>query len=88
MINAEHISTADLGIYEIVILSNFVLSIDIYVKVLTRMARHSTRGVLHSFLTEEDAPLTGSLIEILEQCGQAVPEGLRTLHIRSSMLES
>ncbi|KAF2286598.1 hypothetical protein GH714_022026 [Hevea brasiliensis] len=88
MINAEQISTADLGIYEIVILTNIVLSIDTYVQILTRMARHTTHGVLHSFLTEEDALLAGSLVEILEQCGQAVPEALRTLHIRSSMLES
>ncbi|XP_015581917.1 ATP-dependent RNA helicase DBP3 [Ricinus communis] len=87
VINAEHISTADLGVYEIIILPNFVLSIDNYIQILTRMARHTTHGILHSFMTEEDALLAGPLIEILEQCGQAVPETLRTLHLRSSMSE-
>ncbi|KAJ6432976.1 hypothetical protein OIU84_020082 [Salix udensis] len=81
VINLEHISTTDLAFYETVILPNFVPSIDNYVQVLTRMARHSINGNFHSFLTKEDAPIARSLMGILEQCGQAVPETLRNLHL-------
>jgi len=87
MINIEQISTADLEEYEIVIIPSFVLPIDSYVHVLTRMARHTINGVLHSFLTEENAALAGPLTEILEQCGQAVPEALRKLCLTASMWE-
>jgi hypothetical protein len=52
------------------------------------MARHTINGVSHSFLTTEDAPIAGPRIKILEQCGQAVPDALRNLHLTSSMLES
>ncbi|KDP45031.1 hypothetical protein JCGZ_01531 [Jatropha curcas] len=79
VINTQDIDTSDLGVYEIVILPNFVLSIDNYIQILTRMARYTIHGILHSLLTEEDAMLAGPLIEILEQCGQPVPEALRTL---------
>uniref|UniRef100_A0A6N2MCA6 Uncharacterized protein n=1 Tax=Salix viminalis TaxID=40686 RepID=A0A6N2MCA6_SALVM len=81
VINLEHISTTDLAFYETVILPNFVPSIDNYVQVLTRMARHSINGNFHSFLTKEDVPIARSLWGILEQCGQAVPETLRNLHL-------
>ena len=81
VINVEHISTTNLAFYETVILPNFVPSIDNYVQVLTRMARHSINGNFHSFLTKEDAPIARPLMGILEQCGQAVPEALRNLHL-------
>ncbi|XP_065871843.1 pre-mRNA-processing ATP-dependent RNA helicase prp5 [Euphorbia lathyris] len=80
VIKAENISSTDLGIYETVILLDFTISIDNYVQILTRMARHTIHGVLYSFLTEEDAAVAGSVIKILEECGQAVPEALRCLH--------
>uniref|UniRef100_A0A2K1ZAM0 Uncharacterized protein n=1 Tax=Populus trichocarpa TaxID=3694 RepID=A0A2K1ZAM0_POPTR len=80
--------TTDLAFYETVIFPNFVQSIDNYVQTLTRMARHTINGVSHSFLTTEDAPIAGPRIKILEQCGQAVPDALRNLHLTSSMLES
>ncbi|GAV58408.1 DEAD domain-containing protein [Cephalotus follicularis] len=83
MIDTENISSADLGEYELVIIPDFVLSIKNYVQIVTRMARHTVNGVLHSFLAKDDAPHAGPLIEILEQCGQAVPEALRNLsHVR------
>ncbi|XP_050212218.1 ATP-dependent RNA helicase DBP3 [Mercurialis annua] len=87
VINEEHISTADLSVFEIVILADFVHSTESYVQILTKMARNTVHGVLHSFITEEDALLAEPLIEILEQCEQEVPEALRTLHDRSSMSE-
>ena len=80
--------TSDLAFYETVIFPSFVQSIDNYVQILARMARHTINGVSHSFLTTEDAPIAGPLNKILEQCGQAVPDALRNLHLTSSMLES
>jgi hypothetical protein len=79
IIDVDQISTANLEEYEIVIIPSFVLPIDSYVHVLTRMARHTINGMLHSFVTKENSALAGPLIEILEQCGQAVPEALRHL---------
>ncbi|CAK7325322.1 unnamed protein product [Dovyalis caffra] len=81
VIDVEHISTTNLAFYETVILPNFIPSIDNYVQILTRMARHSINGNLHSFFTKEDAVIAGPLVGILEQCGQAVPEALRSLHL-------
>ncbi|KAK8662233.1 hypothetical protein V6N13_091820 [Hibiscus sabdariffa] len=79
IIDTEHISSTDLGEYGVVIVPDFVQSVDDYVQILTRMARHTVNGVLHSFLTKDDARHAESLIGILEQCGQAVPEELRNL---------
>lgn len=88
VINVERISTTNLAFYETVILPNFVPSIDNYVQILTRMARHSIKGNFHSFLTKEDALIARPLMGILKQCGQAVPEALRNLHLTSSVPES
>ena len=79
IIDVDQISTANLEEYEIVIIPSFVFPIDSYVHVLTRMARHTINGMLHSFVTKENSALAGPLIEILQQCGQAVPEALRHL---------
>ncbi|XVE99126.1 hypothetical protein REPUB_Repub03eG0170400 [Reevesia pubescens] len=79
IIDTEHISSTDLGEYNVVVIPDFVISIDDYVQILVRMARHTVNGVLHSFLTKDDAQHAGPLIEILEQCGQAVPKELKTL---------
>lgn len=83
----EHLSTADIGKYDIVILPSFVPSIERYTHILTRMARHSVNGVLHSFLTKADTKLVGPLLKILDQCGQEVPEALRDLHATPNMME-
>ncbi|KAK8671565.1 hypothetical protein V6N13_038158 [Hibiscus sabdariffa] len=79
IIDTKHVSSTDLGEYGVVIVPDFVQSVDDYVQILTRMARHTVNGVLHSFLTKDDARHAESLIGILEQCGQAVPEELRNL---------
>ncbi|KAF6150377.1 hypothetical protein GIB67_034076 [Kingdonia uniflora] len=68
---------ADMGEFDVIMIFDFPSSIDSYVKILTRMARRTVYGVLHSFFSEENAQLAGSLIEVLEQCGQTVPEKLR-----------
>ncbi|KAJ4971095.1 hypothetical protein NE237_004194 [Protea cynaroides] len=73
----EHLWGTEIGEFEVVIVIDFLSSMDDYVKVLTRMARHTVNGVLHSFFSREDAPLAKPLIEILERCGQTVPNALR-----------
>ena len=57
IIDVDQISTANLEEYEIVIIPSFVLPIDSYVHVLTRMARHTINGMLHSFVTKENSAL-------------------------------
>ena len=79
MIDIDQIGATDFSEYECVVLPDLILSIDSYVQILTRMARYSVNGVLHSFFTREDAKLAAPLIKILEQCGQAVPEALRKM---------
>lgn len=88
MIGLEHISTVDIGTYDVVVLPSFVPSMDTYVHILTKMARQSVNGVLHGFLTKGDTELAGPLISILEQCGQEVPQTLQDMHHHTSnMLE-
>lgn len=87
MINMEQIKTTDLEEYDLVIIPNFLLPIDSYVHVLTRMARHTINGALYSFLTKANAAIAEPLTDILEQCGQAVPEALRDLCLTSSTRE-
>ncbi|KAK2400472.1 pre-mRNA-processing ATP-dependent RNA helicase prp5 [Trifolium repens] len=87
MIDLEDISTADIGMYDVVVLPSFVPSMDTYEHILTNMARQSVNGVLHAFLTKSDTELAGPLISILEQCKQEVPETLQDLHQASNMLE-
>ncbi|KAM1702775.1 hypothetical protein FF1_028039 [Malus domestica] len=79
MIHIDQIGATDFSEYEVVVLPDLILSIDSYVQILMKMARYSVNGVLHSFFTREDAKLAAPLIEILEQCGQAVPEALRKM---------
>ncbi|RDX90580.1 hypothetical protein CR513_27538, partial [Mucuna pruriens] len=87
VIDLGQISTTDIGTYDVVVLPSFVPSMDTYVHILTKMARQSVNGVLHSFLTERDAELAAPLIAVLEQCGQEVPQTLQDLHHTSNMLE-
>lgn len=80
MINEDEISATGLEQYEVVILSDFVISIDNYTQILKRMARCTAHGILKTFLQHDTkAPLAASLSELLEQCGQPVPESLRKL---------
>ncbi|WOL01623.1 DEAD-box ATP-dependent RNA helicase 14 [Canna indica] len=67
----------DVKEFDIVIFVNLPSSIEDYIYVLTRMARHSITGVLHSFFCKGDAPLAQALVKVLMQCGQTVPEILQ-----------
>lgn len=79
VMGTEHIGSADLSGFEVILISNFIPSIDKYIQILTRMARFTVNGLLHSFLTREDASLAAPLIEILELCRQPVPKALNHL---------
>lgn len=78
-IDIEQINSIDLGNYESIFILDAFPPIDKYIQILTGMARHTVNGVLHSFITKEEASVAGPLVEILEQCGQAVPETVRNL---------
>ncbi|KAI3989671.1 hypothetical protein MKX01_036280 [Papaver californicum] len=76
-----------MGEFEVVIMISLPPIISKYVRILTRMARRTVNGVLHSlFSLQEDADLAGPLMEILEQCGQTVPVPLRNYLYSSSLL--
>lgn len=79
MMDSKCIGTTDFSEFEVVLNFNFAPSIDKYFQILTRMARFTVNGMLHSFLTREDTLFAGPLVEILEQCRQTVPEPLRHL---------
>ncbi|XP_072981082.1 DEAD-box ATP-dependent RNA helicase 14 [Typha angustifolia] len=68
----------DIEKFEIVVVVDFP-SIEDYVDILTRTARHSVVGILHSFFCKADTPVAQPLIEVLMQCGQIVPEEIRNL---------
>ncbi|XP_026397637.1 uncharacterized protein LOC113293087 [Papaver somniferum] len=77
----------NMGEFEVVIMISLPPSINNYVSILTRMARRTVNGVLHSlFSLQEDANLAGPLIEILEQCGQIVPVPFGNYLYSSSLL--
>uniref|UniRef100_A0A6V7QY72 DEAD/DEAH-box helicase domain-containing protein n=1 Tax=Ananas comosus var. bracteatus TaxID=296719 RepID=A0A6V7QY72_ANACO len=75
----ESIPIVDVEQFEIVIIVDFPLTIGEYTEILTRTARHSVIGILHSFFCKVDAALARPLITVLEQCRQVVPEALRSL---------
>lgn len=77
MKDKENVLKADMEEFEIVMFVDLP-SIEDYVEILTRIARHSVTGALHSFFWKADAPLSQPLIIVLEQCGQMVPEVLRS----------
>ncbi|KAJ3703740.1 hypothetical protein LUZ61_007445 [Rhynchospora tenuis] len=62
--------------FEMVLLVDFPSSIEEYVGILTRMARHSVTGVVHSLFCQADAHLAKRLINLLSECKQAVPQFL------------
>ncbi|KAK2967967.1 hypothetical protein RJ640_019447 [Escallonia rubra] len=79
VVDVDHVIGADLCEFEAVMILKFVLSTDSYIQILSKMARFTVNGVLHSFLTKEDAVVAAPLIKILDQCRLAVPEALRDL---------
>ncbi|VVA93021.1 unnamed protein product [Arabis nemorensis] len=82
LIDIEQLDTTVMRDFETVLLPDFVPSIDTYIQILTSMARDSVHGVLHSFLTQKVAASypAGPLVNVLEDCGQNVPEAWRNMY--------
>ncbi|KAL5709620.1 hypothetical protein ACHQM5_020285 [Ranunculus cassubicifolius] len=85
--DVEHIEGIDMEDFEVVILTSFPSEIEDYVKIITGMGRQSVNGALHCCFSEEDAPMAGELIEILQLCHQSVPKFLEKWQESSAMLE-
>ncbi|CAN8285527.1 unnamed protein product [Cochlearia groenlandica] len=85
LIDIEKLDTTVMSDFETVLLPDFVSSVETYVQILTSMARDSVNGVLHSFLTEKEAAAyqAGAMVNVLEECGQYVPEPWKTKYAAS-----
>ncbi|KAJ0249943.1 DEAD/DEAH box helicase domain-containing protein [Hirschfeldia incana] len=82
LVDIEQFDSTEMKDFETVLLPDFVPSFQTYVEILTSMARESVRGVLHSFVTEKEegvSCLAGSLVNVLEDCGQIVPDCWRNM---------
>ncbi|KAG2313842.1 hypothetical protein Bca52824_016964 [Brassica carinata] len=82
LIDIEQFDSAEMKAFETVLLPDFVPSFETYVEILTSIARDSVRGVLHSFVTDKEVDvscLAGSLANVLEDCGQIVPDCWRNM---------
>ncbi|KAF8045466.1 hypothetical protein N665_4880s0003 [Sinapis alba] len=82
LIDIEQFDSTEMKAFETVLLPDFVPSFETYIEILTSMARDSVGGVLHSFVTEKEGDvscLAGSLVNVLEDCGQIVPDCWRNM---------
>ncbi|CAA7017734.1 unnamed protein product [Microthlaspi erraticum] len=86
LVDIEQLDTRAMRDFETILLPDFVPSFATYVQILTSMARDSVHGVLHSFLTEKEAAKypAGPLVNVLEDCGQSVPEVWRNMYASMS----
>ncbi|KAG7572871.1 DEAD/DEAH box helicase domain [Arabidopsis suecica] len=86
LVDIEQLDTTVMRDFETVLLPDFFPSIEIYTQILTSMARESVHGVLHSFITEKEAASyrAGSLVNVLENCGQNVPDPWRHMYVAMS----
>eukprot|EP00301_Raphidiophrys_heterophryoidea_P018696 c3702_g1_i1.p1 GENE.c3702_g1_i1~~c3702_g1_i1.p1 ORF type:complete len:533 (-),score=121.36 c3702_g1_i1:78-1646(-) len=66
----------DIPDVEYVINLTFPLTIEDYVHRIGRTGRAGKTGISHTFFTAQDKPHSGSLINILNESGQPVPEDL------------
>ncbi|KAJ9540193.1 LOW QUALITY PROTEIN: hypothetical protein OSB04_026699, partial [Centaurea solstitialis] len=79
VIDSEDIDDADLSEVEVVIIYNFDIAIEEYKSILAGMGRYTINGKLHVILSRKDATIAAPLAEVLQQCGQQVPESLKRL---------
>jgi hypothetical protein len=54
-------------------------SVDEYIEILTGAARHVIGGEVHSIFCNTDASVAKPLAQLLADCGQVVPEFLKSL---------
>lgn len=74
----ENVAATDIEDFETVLVVDLPPSVDEYVEILTRSARHVLGGEVHSIFCSTDARLAKPLAELLSECSQAVPEFLKT----------
>ncbi|KAL1206971.1 DEAD-box ATP-dependent RNA helicase 5 [Cardamine amara subsp. amara] len=86
LIDIEQLDNTEMKDFETVLLPDFVASTETYVQILRSMARYSVRGVLQSFITEKEAEAyrAESLVNVLEDCGQNVPDPWRNMYVAMS----
>ncbi|TVU50858.1 hypothetical protein EJB05_02250 [Eragrostis curvula] len=75
----DSLVTTDVEEFETVLVVDLPPSVDEYAEVLTGAARHAVIGEVHSIFCNTDAPLAKPLVELLANCGQAVPDFLKKL---------
>lgn len=80
----ENIHDLKMDEFEFVIFVDFPPTVEDYTSVLLKIARHALSGVLHSFFSAANASSAQLLIDVLEQCGQKVPEFLRNFQSSNS----
>jgi len=66
----------DIPNVEHVINVTFPLTIEDYVHRIGRTGRGGKTGESHTFFTEDEKPLAGALVKVLQDAGQKVPEGM------------
>jgi len=66
----------DIPNVEFVINVTFPLTIEDYVHRIGRTGRGGKTGIAHTFFTENEKPLAGALVKVLQDADQVVPEGM------------
>ncbi|CAN8247398.1 unnamed protein product [Cochlearia groenlandica] len=85
LIDIEQVDTTVMRKFETVLLPDFFPTVDTYIQILTSMARDGVHGTLHSFITKEEAAnyQAGELVNVLDECGQKVPDPWKTMYAAS-----
>ena len=75
----ENMSVTDVEEFETVLVVDLSPSVDEYIEILTGAARHVIGGEVHSIFCNTDASVAKPLAQLLADCGQVVPEFLKSL---------
>jgi hypothetical protein len=75
----ENMSVTDVEEFETVLVVDLPPSVDEYIEILTGAARHVIGGEVHSIFCNTDASVAKPLAQLLADCGQVVPEFLKSL---------
>uniref|UniRef100_A0ACD6ARQ5 Uncharacterized protein n=1 Tax=Avena sativa TaxID=4498 RepID=A0ACD6ARQ5_AVESA len=75
----KSVATSGVEEFETVLVASLPPSLEDYVEILTRTARHAVAGEVHVIFPNTDAALAKPLSDVLASCGQKVPELLTEL---------
>lgn len=75
----ENMSVTDVEAFETVLVVDLPPSVDEYIEILTGAALHVIGGEVHSIFCNTDASVAKPLAQLLADCGQVVPEFLKSL---------